>query len=279
MLKIRSSKENKNKTSEVIKMKKEVIGGYGRPVVGIVACLHGDEKLGKHVIRRLKSIPLKKGTLEFIIANEEAMRRNERFIDDDLNRSFPGDEYGSYEERLAVDLREGLANYDYVIDIHSTTAKTEDFMITTGKDEETRRLASYVPLNKVVRMGPKITKGTSLIENVRCGISIEFDRRTEIQSAFGKVAACLTNLGSFAGIAEKTDQETYLAYNKMKKTEQNSKLELVNFRQTTIVRGFKYRVMGREISCPTLRETFYPILFGERAYLKKGILCFKARRE
>jgi hypothetical protein len=232
-------------------MEKTTIG-HGKPVIGIVACLHGNERIGCDIVEYLKDVRFKKGTLDLIIANEEAMQQNKRYIDADLNRCFPGNLNGDYEEKLAAQLTKELAGCDHVIDIHSTTAETDDFIVITK--EHAKRLAGYMPLSKVVFMEPAVAKGKALIDHAGCGISIEFDRRTEARYAFGKVSACLINLGVLDGGAEKTNQQYYSVYGVMKKRD----IKLVNFKETTID-----------------SETFYPVLYGEEAY--KDLLCLKAR--
>ena len=55
--------------------------------LAIVCCLHGTEPYGLEVVKRLPVFP------PFFIGNEKALKENKRFIDTDLNRSFPGNFY------------------------------------------------------------------------------------------------------------------------------------------------------------------------------------------
>lgn len=238
---------------------KKIIRGSGSPVVGIVGCLHGNEKIGHEAINLLKRIIPKKGTLIFILANQEAMKQNKRFIDSDLNRCFPGKKNGNHEEKLAQPMLKSLSGCDYVIDIHSTTADTENFVIMTKCDEQTKSLATYLLLNKAVIMGNALAGGKSLIDHVSCGISIEFNFKTKPESVSGIIINCLRNLNMLDGPIYITDPEIYLAYGILRKLIHSNVPELANFRQASI---------GGEL--------FYPILFGEKAY--SGSLCLKARK-
>ena len=120
-----------------------------------------------------------------------------------------------------------------------------------------KTLARYIPLKKVVYLEPIIEKGTAMIDNIGCGISIEFDCRTKAVYASEKVTACLTHLGLLEGTAQKVQQEHYSAYGILKENRKN--IPIVNFQETTID-----------------GETFYPVLHNEDAY--KDLLCLKARK-
>ncbi|MBS3094157.1 succinylglutamate desuccinylase/aspartoacylase family protein, partial [Candidatus Pacearchaeota archaeon] len=67
----------------------------------IICCLHGNEIYGLEVCKDQSLFP-------FILANEKALKENKRFIDSDLNRSFPGKADGNYEERRAFELTKKL---------------------------------------------------------------------------------------------------------------------------------------------------------------------------
>lgn len=233
----------------------KIIIGNGSPIIGIIGCLHGNEKIGQEVIKKLAEMKLNAGTAVLIIANEEAMQQNRRFIDTDLNRCFPGNENGNHEEKLAHRISKEMANCDYVIDIHSTTADTESFIIITKK--EALGLAQLVPINKIVFMEPVIANGKSLLDYVRCGISIEFSDNIKAETATEIILKCLQNLGVAEDSATLVKKEIYFVYGILKKG--NAKVALTNFRQTAL-NG----------------ETFYPVLFGEKEY--KNILCLKAKK-
>lgn len=66
--------------------------GDGTPELALVACLHGDERCGETAVERvLAEKPALKRSVRFVVANEEAIAANDRYVDEDLNRAFPGD--------------------------------------------------------------------------------------------------------------------------------------------------------------------------------------------
>src|SRR3989338_4101669 len=169
--------------------------GSGNPKVAFVACVHGDEKIGEKAIEKLKNIRLAGGTLFFVLANEKAAQENKRFTESDLNRVFPGNPEGDHEEKLAHQLLHELRQADVVIDIHSTEADTEDFIILTKKEQF--RIAEKVPIEKCVFMEKSIAKGKALIDHVNLGISIEFNKdRGDVSGILRQI---LINLGMVKG--------------------------------------------------------------------------------
>lgn len=228
--------------------------GFRTPIVAIVGCVHGDEKIGAEVIKILqRKLKAENVSIKYILANEEAFRQNKRFIESDLNRSFPGDFDGTREQEIAYSLMGELGGVSCVVDIHSTTASVDDFIITVGET----KLASYFPLKRVVDMSG-FASGVSLIENVMSGISIEYSKNTSADAAVTQVKQFLVNLGLVQGQIVLNKQEKYEVYGVLEKTPSNKDVKLQNFVETTLG-----------------GETFVPILYGEKAY--KDVLCLKAR--
>jgi len=243
--------------------------GKGHPRVAIVGCVHGDEIIGKQIISALENLELEKGSLKLVIANTLAMSRNVRFIDADLNRVFPGKSDGNHEEKLAYRLKKELSDSEYVIDIHSTTAKTPSFIIVTKR--ECLYLARLIPIRRVVLMTDKLAKGRALIDHVKCGISIEFSKYIPRKIALDYIKVALSNLGLIRYKTKTVMQEIYEAYDIMYKPP-NFRGSLRNFRLKK-----KGSVIGHSNGKPVVStEDFYPIFFGEKAY--KNILCIKTKK-
>lgn len=104
----------------------EISGSEG-PVIGISACLHGDEKIGIEIIRRvlevLKSTEIT-GTIKMMpVSNPisfEAKSRINLLDGKNMNRIFPGDANGTVVDRLAKVMAEQyLDSLDAYIDIHA----------------------------------------------------------------------------------------------------------------------------------------------------------------
>ncbi|MFB6159174.1 MAG: succinylglutamate desuccinylase/aspartoacylase family protein, partial [Candidatus Nanohalobium sp.] len=100
---------------------KTTVRGSGEPEIVVVGSVHGDEPAGKNAVEKvLEEESEFRRPVKFIIANEKALEEGERFIDRDLNSSFPGDPDSSrYEDRLAAEITEEVKGKT-VIDLHST---------------------------------------------------------------------------------------------------------------------------------------------------------------
>ena len=81
----------------------------------IIICTHANEKYGLEVQKQIGS------KYEFLIGNPLAMEKNIRFVESDLNRSFPGNISGTYEEKRAVEILKVIKKYEFIIDLHSTS--------------------------------------------------------------------------------------------------------------------------------------------------------------
>ena len=98
--------------------------------------MHGDEETPFIIASRLKDFKLDKGSLHiFLGVNPLARLHKKRFIDKDLNRSFPGKEDGKLEERIAFKLLKELENLDLVIDIHCFDMETPLLAIQFEKED------------------------------------------------------------------------------------------------------------------------------------------------
>lgn len=95
--------------------------GTGDPEIAVVGGIHGDEPCGEYAITSiLEENPAVERPVKFVIANEKARAQNQRFLDTDLNRSFPGDpESRSHERRLAARIADEIHGCE-TLGLHST---------------------------------------------------------------------------------------------------------------------------------------------------------------
>ena len=106
------------------------------PEIAVVACLHGDEKCGRHAVNRLLDEEELERPVRFVLANEKAMKKGERFVDVDLNRCFPGDSGSErHEERLAAELMKELKGRKTLV-IHAMENFEEAFGLVNGVDPD-----------------------------------------------------------------------------------------------------------------------------------------------
>jgi hypothetical protein len=148
--------------------------GNGRPEVAVVGAIHGDEPCGEVAIDRLvaEELPVRR-PVKLVVANEEALAAGVRFVDEDLNRAFPGDaDADSHERRLAHHLSRELRGCT-TLSLHSTQSFAEPFALVDRVDSVTRRICPRLPIGVVVETD-RFTDGR-LIEHphtieVECGL-------------------------------------------------------------------------------------------------------------
>jgi succinylglutamate desuccinylase len=128
--------------------------GEGGPEVAVVGAIHGDEPCGVSAIERLvEEDPEVERPVKLVVANEEAIEQGVRFVDEDLNRAFPGDpEAASHERRLAAHLAQELRDCT-VLSIHSTQSYGEPFALVDTVDAVTRSVCPHLPVDVLVETG------------------------------------------------------------------------------------------------------------------------------
>jgi hypothetical protein len=87
--------------------------------------MHGNEPLGIEVVSLFKKKPIR--GVDTILANKRAIKRGSRFIENDLNRAFPGQKHSKdYETRRASYILGITKSYDIVLDFHNTHCPDND---------------------------------------------------------------------------------------------------------------------------------------------------------
>ena len=252
-------------------MKVKVIGG-GKTTVGIVGCVHGDELIGKKIIDCLIKVkPPENLRLKLVVANEAAMKKDYRFVESDLNRSFKGNQHGTMEERLAYKINKELSDCDYVIDLHSTHAEMESIVITTTgtfNRSGVKRLINCVPIRKIVIMNKAIGGGRSLIDSARAGVSVELNKDVSFAKVFDLISESIKNLSSDK--ASKVRRETFKAVKFVDGPAESATLH--NFVLVNKGEPFMMRY-GKPVRA---RYGFYPIFVGEIGYKDK--VCIATRK-
>ncbi|NHN48462.1 succinylglutamate desuccinylase [Halostella sp. JP-L12] len=125
--------------------------GDGTPEIAVVAGIHGDELGGVRAVERLLDEPLTVDRpVKFIIANEEAIEAGERYLEADLNRSFPGDpDADEHERRLAAAIAEEIEGC-LTLALHSTQSYAEPFAVVDGIDDMAREICPQLSVAAVV---------------------------------------------------------------------------------------------------------------------------------
>jgi succinylglutamate desuccinylase len=143
------------------------------PKVTIVCCQHGDEPFGKEVFDFFSSRSKLFPQLKIILANPEALALGSRFIEEDLNRAFPGSVEGTHESKLAYSLNQEIKGCDYLLDIHTTLSNIRMTPIVTVMNDAVKRIINACDSREVAFMTSPMAK-QSLIGQINNGVSLEF---------------------------------------------------------------------------------------------------------
>jgi hypothetical protein len=116
----------------------------------VIGGTHGNEPLGIDLVKKIKAKPI--NNVFAVLANEQAVLRNVRFIKTDLNRSFPGLANSvDYESKRAAKILLLCKKYDLVLDFHNSYSPNNDcsFVGTTAKSF-LYNVSSWLGFNRVV---------------------------------------------------------------------------------------------------------------------------------
>ena len=189
--------------------------GEGTPDVAVVAGIHGDEPCGPRAVERLlDEEPAVERAVKLVVANERALERGVRYVNEDLNRAFPGDPDGeTYEQRVAHELLSELRGCT-TLSLHSTQSYAEPFALVDRIDDATRSVCSTLPVTEVVETdqfanGRLITHPRTI--EVECGLQ-GTDRAAE--NAYRLVRGFLDATGALpdAGLDDATGRGDVTVY-------------------------------------------------------------------
>lgn len=225
----------------------------------LIAATHGDEKIGVEVIKRLKTKKLNR-FFDYLIANPRALLKNTRFIDTDLNRSYPGVKNSKlYEKKLACENLQKVKKYQYIIDIHEASQGTDNFIIVPKKRLPKLFPTELINLEKVLLWPDPKGPISQILENA---VELEFGMKNKKR---GKVISAAESIirELIENIYQKNDkrikQKLYYVYGKLTKKEFSGGInKLRDFHKTKIN-----------------KEVFYPLLVGQ--YLRLGLICYKMK--
>lgn len=229
--------------------------------IAVVCCSHGNERYGIEVGKKLH--------LPFFLANKRAFEANKRFIDADLNRSFPGNINGNKEEKIACHLLQKLKKFDYVIDLHSSSNSCPLFGIITSPNKEKIEFAKRLGLKKLIIMPEFFGTGKSLIDFVKCGISLEIGPHKREEN-IKEVKEAIDNLISNKYTTD--NLEIFEIFSTVKKQSDDDSIFIENFKE---VKKGEIIAQGKD-NKQFAEFDFIPVFVNEEAY--KGILCLAAKR-
>lgn len=247
------------------------IVGNGEPEVAVIGSIHGDEPCGKKAIEKFKDSDFElKRPVKLIIANEEALENSTRYIDCDLNRSFPGSrESDDHEKVLAAKIMDEVDGLD-VLSLHSTKSYSGPFAAMSELNEEKMdlvrrtgvRIASY-HANEEIDCLAEYTTTVS----VECGFQ---GSERAVENAYRIMKNFLAAEGVVDLDYRISDPEVFKVYDTIEKPD--FEFTAVNFQK--VEEGEVYARNGNDEL--KARETFYPVLMSTDGY--ETILGHKARK-
>ena len=125
--------------------------GEGDPEVAVVGGIHGDEPCGSAAVEAVLEADIEVARpVKLIIANEEALKRGRRYVEEDLNRAFPGSpDADTHEGRLAHDLLTEIRGCE-ILSLHSTRSYAAPFALVDEMDGHARSVCPYLSVEAVV---------------------------------------------------------------------------------------------------------------------------------
>ncbi|MFB6115671.1 MAG: succinylglutamate desuccinylase/aspartoacylase family protein [Candidatus Nanohalobium sp.] len=244
--------------------------GEGEAETVIVGSVHGDEPAGKKAIEKVLNEGLKfEKPVKFIIANEKALEENVRYLEADLNSSFPGNQDSDkYEERLAAKIREEVRGKT-VLDLHTTQSSREPFATIKDTENETVELLKDAGVEKGICFP---SDSGVLIEEASNGIIVE----TGIQGtekaekdAYEVLKNFLASRKIIEGEYSRSEPELYRY---IETVGGDWKFEAENFKE--VEKGDVYA--SRDGEKLVAEENFYPALMSTDGY--EGKLGYKTEK-
>jgi len=260
-------------------------GQLARPRVLINVCSHGNEILGLEIKKLFEDITIVNGSLTFNVANPWAVAEGKRFVESDLNRSFPGSKTGTLEEKIAYQMMKFIPLFDYVFDIHSTKSGLKDCLIIENNLPEIKKIipachnAESVLYMKATS-GASIFSACHLANRIIPGLAFEYGDNSEAtaQRVYSDLVSILNILGltkqNIVVLSDEKVARQFECYKTFPKNPGDILAEDIK-NYELVLKGdiVAYTSDKKPILAP---EDFYPILFGEPNYI--DIFGFMARK-
>lgn len=133
---------------------KEIVSSKPGPISIILAGVHGNEKSPIEGLTEVlsKGLVLDRGRLLIAYGNPEAIKKNVRFTEANLNRVFKNDltkeEENSYEYKRAQLLKIYLNKSEVLLDMHASATKDSEPFVICGSNAQ--NIVKYFPVNLIV---------------------------------------------------------------------------------------------------------------------------------
>jgi len=250
--------------------------GDGEPEFAVVGGVHGDEPCGPNAIERvLAANPTVEKPVAFVVVNEEAAAAGKRYLEEDLNRAFPGDEDGpTHESRLAARIAREIGDCT-TLSMHSTQSYDGTFALINDADEELQRILSHLSVDAAVDVGRHSTG--RLFEVVPNTIEVECGYQGSEQATENAVGLVWEFLSATGIVPDDTQPHREIPLfrldRQIPKVEASSyDVYASNFEQVTA--GEPYAAAGEQDV--VAEESFYPVLLSPYGY--ESVFGYTAER-
>ena len=241
--------------------------GSGEPEIAIIGGIHGDEPCGVHAVDDIADeAPAVERPVALVVANERALEAGERYIDEDLNRAFPGDpDATTHERRLAAEITERLGDCT-TLSMHSTQSYHGMFAIVEEMTDYARNVCPRLSVDAVVDAGDH-TEGR-LFEGIPESIEIECGYQQSEQAATNAGRVAREFLGAMGAVPEferpaKDGLQVYRLREQIPKDAAESyEVYAANFEQVSAGETFA-SAGGTDVIAD---EGFYPVLLSPEGY-------------
>lgn len=243
--------------------------GEGDPEFTIIGSMHGDEPAGKKATEKVleKDYSYQK-PVKFIIANEEALKKDKRYLDSDLNRVFPGDKDSkNREEKLAAQIIEEVGD-SKVLDIHTTYSFERPFASTKSFEDPEMEMIKASGSEYAVKFDEE---GGTLTDFVP-GIVVETGLQKSDQAVQNAVDVIENFLAYFSIIDADFQASNPELFIHEEEIEGDWEFLKENFQE--VGEGEVFAQMGDQKL--VAEESFYPVLMSTNGY--EGILGHKASK-
>jgi hypothetical protein len=247
--------------------------GEGEARHAIVGSIHGDEVCGKKIIDEVRTeFSELQRSVKCIVAHTEALEEETSYIDENLNRSFPGAQNDDVlEKRLAAQILDQVKGYR-ILDLHSTVSQSEPFAIVPRINHSTKLTTAATGVSSVVDISDVDISG-SLIQQTD-GVSVECGKKgTEMAVQNG-----INVVRNFLAVNNLIDKPGTVSnptvYRLLESVEHppDSACEFLWENFSLVPEGETYAYVNGEEK--TADMDFYPVLMSEDGY--SGMLGFKA---
>jgi predicted deacylase len=251
--------------------------GEGTPEVAVIGSIHGDEPCGADAVERFVAAePDVERPVKLVVANEEALDADVRYLDEDLNRAFPGDPNAdTHEGRLAHNLVREIRGCT-TLALHSTQSYASPFALVDSVGAVSRSICPYLPIDELVETaefaGGRLIDHAHTVE-VECGLQ---KSEEAAENAYWIIRAFLAAAGVLAApVAEDDEPSVSLGRREHDEVQVYRMLERIPKepadRYEVLVNNFELVETGDRFAAVdghelTADRDFYPVLLSAYGY-------------